>query len=892
MVRAGIAPGFILEREDVVGQDKFQIVSAGKVLQAKKPDDVLAGIASAFSVSAEQARKLFVKGWVIKDQLTPGQVVQYRTQLQQIGLKVEVHPAGKFDNRAILARLQFARQRKAKTTPVLVEAAPQTVAAERQAAKAEVTTTDSGKAKARFPVQDLPAHGRQGKSSPSRGESTRSGDAGVSSTARAQLEALFHAEDERASRGGAKWLSLLPGMCSAALVPALFWALLGLCLYQAGLTLWTLPSSILDGSSGVGTIAGVVVKLLLLGVFAVLLLIPYFFPSRSPGISGIRLRKQDAPGLFLLLEILTQKSGLGIAARMEGPRNLSAASATTGTLVEVLPGAEVLIQKNDAGQLKLSLGLAAVASLNGGEVLALTARAMSGVQGRWLRFARELALTPAYRLQQMQERMEQETTLFGVAGEAARVIQPLHRLLAAGGLALAPLVERLLRLHRAASGMLARQMEAHADRAAAQIIGSEAFSTFAERWNQLVHADLVCGEINREAQLVGKRLVNVPQAVRWLRDNLDEQTRASIDMAMGESTDCWNPAEPAGHERVAAVEERHFSPLLQRMDFSLQKLFTDFDDLCTKVSRLGMDDSCRAVDNHLLLTASRETEEAQQLLAEYFNRVIPREFLPNSGPSNEELAELDLQQTIDWLRTRLVDLQDLEQRLAQLQLRGARIQLGTSLVRANVRIDPRKYHLSGTTPAAADESHKDNRARIREYQLQRQQIQAMFLQRIRKAVVAMELSERNSAGALLAKLAAFEQLREPLAGLERLGDLICEMIEQASAGELPAAVQQKYSQLAVQQIRQMHRAATGNEGLMPAGLLEKLAACGEGEVSATGSARSSELISQLQALELRCKHASAVVHEGYQLLLARLLALCLAEEKRQKVKPLRLAAVI
>lgn len=892
----------------MAGQDKFQIVSAGKVLQAKKPDEVLVGIARAFSIPTEQARKLFVKGWVIKDQLSPGQVVQYRTQLQQIGLKVEVHPAGKFDNRAILARIQFARQRKAKMNPAAAPT-PQVAAAQTaglqtkdqqtrapQPKPAQATTSDKQKTKASFTAQDLPDNRNQDKShKKNNSESAQSRDVSVASGARAQLEALFHPGEKPAFDGALVRLAMLPVMLSAALVPALFGLLLLFFVYQAALALWALPAAVIAGDFGIATVVGMLVKLSILGIVAALVLVPYFFPQKSSvnGVAaGERLCKQDAPGLFLLLEVLQQKSGLGIAAKLAGPRNLSAASATTGTLVEVLPGAEVLVQKGGAGQLKLSLGLAAVAGLNGGDVLALIARAMSGFQGRWIKLATGLALTPAQRLQQMQEAMEQEVTLLSARGEPAKILQPLHRLLAMCGLALAPVADRLLRLHRTASAPLARQLEARADRAAAQIVGSEAFAAFAERWNQLVHADLVCGEINREAQLVGKRLANVPQAVRWLRNNLDEQTRTSIEMAMAEATDCWNPSEPAGHERIAAVEGRTLNPLLQRGDFSLQKLFVDFDGLCVRASRLGTDDSCRAVENHLLLTASRETEEAQLILTEYFNRVIPREFLPNIEPANAELTELDLQQTIDWLRSRLVDLQDLDKRLAQLQLRGARIQLGVALVRANVRIDPRRYHLVGTTPSAAEESRKDNKVRIQECQQQRQQMHAMFFQRIRKTVAAMDASERSTAGALLSRLAGYEQLREPLNGLERSGDLVCEMIEQLSSGELPMALLQKYPQLAVQQIRQVHQVAAGNAGLLADDLLEKLAACGEGEVAIAANNRSGELISQLQALELRCKHASAVVHEGYQVRLARLLAMCLAQEKRQNIKPLRLVAVI
>ncbi|WP_299592385.1 hypothetical protein [uncultured Microbulbifer sp.] len=876
-------------------QQKFQIVSAGKVLRSKNPAEVLAQMSSAFSIPTQQARKLFVKGWVIKDELSSGQVVQYRTQLHQIGLKIEVHPAGKFDNRAILARMQFAQKRKVRApsaqpanvreekvrTPVDRQANVEVNLASNLAPNPQANGNGVAALKKRPPEKIPPKE-------PSARDQAES-------SARKQLEALFCQGETHRLESDAQPLGLLPALASAALVPVLFAGALVLILIALGGALWSVPAAILAGTFGAGVVAGAAAKLLLIALIGCVFFFPYISAGNLSSFDDagrIRLRKQDAPGLFLLLEVLEAKTGLSIAGKLAGPKNLTAAKQARGTLVEVTSGAEVVVEKSAAGQLTLSLGLGAIAGLNGGEVLALAARAMSYHQGPLVRIAMYCSLVTAQKLQAMQDALESEKTLLNTAGEPAALLKPFHKVLAACGLVLVPVIERLQGLHRATSGALARRLEKRADAVAAQMIGSDVFASFSERWNHLVHAGLVCGEINREAQLTGRCLRDFPRAVLWLYQNLDEVTRNSIELSMGEDTDCWSQTEPAGHERIAEVEDRQIPALLQRQDFSVQKLFADFDELCVSVSRQGADETCRAVENQQLLTASKEVEAAQRVLSEYFNRAIPRDFLSLRGPENAELAGLGLQETIDWLRTRLIELQEQEQRLAQLQLRGARIQLGAALVRANVRVDPRSYDLSGTTPSAAEASRKDNRARVQECMQQRQQLHKMFFQRVKGAMATMPSADRGAASGTLEQLKGFEGLRESVGSLNGCGDLVSEMIERIPSADVPVALVQKYAQLAVQQIRQVYQLAVKQPGLLPQALLEKLEACGAGAGEIPPSSRSGDLVGALQGLELRCKNASAVVFEGYQNHLARLLGLCLAEEARRKVKPLRLVGTV
>ncbi|MBY6210776.1 hypothetical protein KUV95_04370 [Microbulbifer agarilyticus] len=881
----------------MANQERFQIVSAGKTVRAKAPQEVLQQLISTFSIDSEQGKKLFLKGWVIKDQLSSAQVVQYRTQLQQLGLKIEVHPAGKFDNQAILARLKFARQREARKSQsgqaALDAGKPHTeVAAPEPSDQQAATELKPSKA----PVVSEAAPQQAKNPVAGEGSAQKAPNSHKNGTAWKQLRALFQDEVAPQNASLASRIALFPHILAAAIVPVGFALLLCLCLYQLGMALWSMPAAALAGEFGAATILGAVLTGLLVLFVGAVMVYPFYTARGTEGSAeegqenqALRLLKKDAPGLFLLLDVVEDTCGLGIATKQKGPQNLS--SAVVGTQVVVTPGAQVKVIKAGQGQFRLSLGLAAVASLQGGDVLGLIGRALSYCQDRWSRLATELSIGTAQRLHNMQEAFEQERTIFGSDDSVIAPVRPLHRMFALCGHALIPVVERLQNIHGRLSGRLGRYLEAQADRTVAYLLGSDGFQGFAERWNYLVHSDLICSEINREAQLIGKKLADVPAAVRWMYNNLSSEDKTGIDAAMGQETEFWPADEPAGHQRIAAVEAHDCAPQLQRVDFSLQKLFDDFAELCGRVSRADGDDSCRPVENRLLLESDKESEAAQQVLTEYFNRVIPRDFLHLELPTNNELAELDLQASIDWLRSRLLDLQELEQRRAQLQLSSARIQVGAALVRANLRIDPRSYDLSGTTPSAADESVRDNRVRLEECQQQRHLIHSLFYQRITRTIATMDSGTRTGAEAAVSRLRAFDALAEPLTVLGRYGDVVCELIERLPQQELPQGLLQKYPQIICEQVRKLNQLVASHGLAMSAPQQQKLSACGEGVIELSLSGRKDELASGLQALELRCKTVCGVVQEAYQLELARLLKLCLEEEKRIKVKPLRLAAI-
>ncbi|WP_346836537.1 hypothetical protein [Microbulbifer sp. SAOS-129_SWC] len=867
------------------GQEKYQVVSAGKTLKAKPPGEVIEAAARVFAIPAAQARRLLVKGWVIKDQLTSKQVVDYRARLQQIGLRVEVFPAGKYDNRALVARMQFAQKRRARGA-----AADTGVGAVETAAAAESgAEPKKGPAKkntaANEAAQSRPAAPSQSPSpspSPSQPQSETQADSAAPANtaggrARSQVQALFadRGVDNGISTG--RRLQLIAGTVAGAVVPGLFALLAVFCLYSAGRALWQIPAAVMAGEFSATTVIGCLVSLLLIGFVAALLLWPFFFSDRfdgGAGQGGQPLPKQRAQGLYLLLEVLAEKTGLPGVSRLS-----------------LHAGAEVVAGPVDlaalrARQLPLSLGLGAVCSLSGGELLALVARALGSYRTSLHGTTARMVLGNAQRLQKMQWALENERTALAPQGQCPALLRPLHRVLALCGRPLIPLLDRVGALHCRLSGAAARLLECEGDACAAQLLGSDGFVRFAEKWHQLVHAELVVAEINREAAVAGQRLEDVPAAIRWTLDNLDKETRSNIELAMAQTSDVWDSAQAADNERVARVEALALEPMLAR-EFSVQKLIDELPALCVSLSAQG---DAEAVENRKLLCASKESEASQQRVDEYFNRLPLREFLPQAIPAGDEFAAMDLQASIDWLRGKLVDARELDQRRSELLARGAAIQLGAALARLPGKIQPQDYFLSGVTPAAADDSLRDNRTRCAELQQQYRQVFAVFVLRIERAVAAMGGAAQQAAGQQLSRVRDYSALAPRLEKIKRYGDIIALMIERLALDATQRELVLKFHQLAAAELDALFSAVDTSTSLREQGLAGALETrIGRAPAPALPAERQGTL-DALRALEIRCKSAGAAVMEQYRIQLAELLGLCLERERALDIRPLRLVA--
>ena len=879
-------------------QQMFQIVSAGKTLRSKPAAEVVREAAETFSIPLPQARRLMVKGWVIKDQLSSKQVVGYQSRMQKIGLRVEVFPAGKFDNRALLAKLQFAQARNARAQNhgkvsaktgrdgrnVLQPSASQkpdgsnhsaqTVALseevrEEASAEKSVANGSSGAGRA---TQERAVAPPQVASETVQQATPASGN----SRARAQLEALFTGPTE-IHPSPAESSRLLMGAVLAAVVPGIFLALAVLCLFSIGRTLLATGMSMGSGEFGLVGVLGSLLSLALTAFVAALLVYPYFAARRFVvDTRSVReLPRTEAQGLYLLLDVLSEKTGLPRVTRL-----------TVDAGADVLADPRLSEVRNQ--QLPVKLGLGAVYSLSGRELLALIARALGIYKGRLRGFTAWLVLDTTLRLQLMQSALESERTAVSPRGAACpKVLAPIHFLLLNSGRVVVPLVDRLHGLHRSLTRGVARYLERLSDAWAGQLVGSEGMVSLAEKWHQLVHAELLVAESNREAELAGQHLRNYPEAVRRTLRHLDDETRSNIELAMAQTSDSWDVTQAADNERIAWAEELKLAPLVQQ-EFSVQKLFADLRSLSVDISQLSAGEGSHAVDNEQLLSASKESEHALQVLMEYFNQVPPRGFLPPEPDADSKLGVMDLQQAIDWLRGKLIELRDLEQREATLLSRETEIQLGAALLKSQVKISPKDYHLSGSTPAAAAESARDNRARRGELQQHYRQIYSVFSLRLRRAIEAMPAGEQQHSRRIFERLRGYLSLSARLERLESLANVLGLAIDRLSLAGAEWEVVQKFYTRAEQELEMLAADIDKTPSLQEVGLNDALRArSGIGPAKKLPQDRHGT-VDALQAMELRCKTAIGAVSEHYRIQLASLLEPCMMLEKHKKIRPLRL----
>lgn len=883
------------------GQQMFQIVSAGKTLRGRPAAEVVQEAVKTFSIPLAQARRLMVKGWVIKDQLSSKQVIGYQSRMQKIGLRVEVFPAGKFDNRALLAKMQFAQARSARAQNRTVQDATndgvrETVSrsdAEQKTADRQQTADlakvhEGGRGAQSTEIAECATSELQATAVQERAvadsqlapkKTKQAAPASGNSRARAQLQALFSGSPDL-RQSPAESSRLVVGAILAAVIPGMFLTFTLLCLYNVGRTLLQLGMSLIAGEFTLFGLLGSMLSIALTAFIAALLIYPYFAARRfAPDTPSTReVSRTDAQGFYLLLDVLAEKTGFPRVTRLS-----------------VDAGADVLAEPHlsdiRAEQLPVKLGLGAVYSLSGRELLALVARSLGIYRGRLRGVTAWLVLDTVKRLQLMQSALESERTAVSPNGvDYPRVLAPVHFLLANCGRFIAPLVDRLLGLHRSLTRSVARFLERLGDAWAAQVVGSEGMTSLVEKWHQLVHAELLVAETNREAALVAQHLRNYPEAVRWTLAHLDDETRSNIELAMAQTSDPWDPTQAADSERVVWAEDLRLAPLV-REEFSVQKLFADLRTLSVEVSDLSAGEGSRAVDNQQLLSASKESEKALQTLMEYFNQVPPRRFLPPEPGADTKLGAMDLQETIDWLRGKLIEVREMGQREATLLARETEIQLGGALLKAQVKISPQDYHLSGGTPAAAVESARDNRARRGELHQHYQQIYSAFSLRLRRAIEAMPVGEQERCQRKLEQLRGFSNLAARLERLESLANVLGLAIDRLTFAGQEREVVQKFYARAVQELEMLAEDIGKSPALRELGLSASRVGSAIAPAKKLPQDRQG-IIDALQAMELRCKSAIGAVGEHYRIQLADLLEPCLSLEKHKKVRPLRLVGFL
>jgi len=833
----------------MAGQDLYQVVSTGRTLHAKNSEQVVRDAAQLFSIPEAQARRLLLKGWVIRDQLVSTQALEFRASLQKIGLRVEVCPAGKFDNQQLIARIKVAQRRKSQTV-------------------AKRPSTDKGLAKGSTVRSVQNGQNRKVKSP---------AEAPVTGKSAKGIEQVF---GDKQTTVPSAFARVFFGLLPALVLPVIFLSVAGLCLYGAGYALWQVPLAVWQGELTGGVIAYRLFTVAFLVFLLLLLVAPYlWFPRDIQPKSGtIRLNRAEGKDLLRLFDQLSSRTNLPTVQEVAlGP---DAQVFCSPEFIQVI-----------RQQLPIHLGLACVASMRGSECLALVARGLGIYQGKLTGILAWLVLDGVRRVELMQWALENERSALCTSGEPNRLQKPLHRMLVTCGHFLLPMVERLEHLHRAMTRGSARYLESRADLWAADLIGSEAFAGFAERWHRLVHADLIVSETGREAEALGQRFENIPTAVAWTLDNLDEETCKAIELAMGQASDPWDICEAADLERIEAVNQRGLNKRILR-EISLSELFTDFSQLAQATSAAHAGSDSQVVENRRLLCSSREVDEAVQVLEEYFNRYPPLTLLPLRRPVSEEMQGMDLQASIDWLRGKLVDLGEVRARSQKLRLRMVAMQLGAAKIRNKLSINPQHYSLQSSSLASAQEMAALKRSELEESEKQLQHIYTVFYQRLCLALVAMPARERQEARNLLRHLAAYDVLATHLERLDGYSASLSLFAQHLSQNLVERELVQKYLALSARELDATFATVESSDLLKAQGLDSALCIKAKRELLQLLPQRYPEALAVVQSMQSRCKYARSVILEHYQVQLASLLSRCLKREQQLQLNPLRLLRTV
>jgi hypothetical protein len=156
----------------------------------------------------------------------------------------------------------------------------------------------------------------------------------------------------------------------------------------------------------------------------------------------------------------------------------------------------------------------------------------------------------------------------------------------------------------------------------------------------------------------------------------------------------------------------------------------------------------------------------------------------------------------------------------------------------------------------------------------------------------MSAGEQRRARVCIEQLAAYDSVAGRLAKLDQYGDLFGLMIDQLTLDNSQRELVQKTLSVAAQELRALGQDITQSPALSRRGLHEALQArAGSADLPALPRDRQG-VVDLLQAMELKCKNASALLCEDYRIQLAQLLQACMERERALKVKPLRLVGTI
>lgn len=450
---------------------------------------------------------------------------------------------------------------------------------------------------------------------------------------------------------------------------------------------------------------------------------------------GYDLDWDDAPAFYYLVELMCRRIGVPVPTSIQIDNRVNASAGSANGLLGLL-----------RGQLILTVGLPLVAGINARQLVGILAHEFG-------HFAQPSAMVAYYLI----------ATINGWFADRAYNDDPWDRRLlswkghagyfgalylvvkfAQSGIHLTRLLlNRLFLINLRVTRYMSRQMEYDADRYEAYVAGSDNFKSSALHLRALSYADHLVAEINQQAWDQNKLLSDIPLAVAWQSRQFNSEALCHLEEGMAkEGTNIWD-SHPADYDRVTHAEALQFSAVFKD-SFEARQFFPKLEKLSKAITlheyRL---DGVQApesfvVDNAEVIAINKTLAESDRSLESYFNGAFTHRLMHFELPRDEDLQAMDLQSTIDWLRPRLLDYADKQKDLLSIHNRHREMALGECYLHAGVHIEPGKFYLTNSDLQQAGKTKLAEQATQAECQVYLDQVDAMFYQRIRLAVLSME----------------------------------------------------------------------------------------------------------------------------------------------------------
>ncbi|MGF2733680.1 M48 family metallopeptidase [Marinobacter sp. DUT-1] len=440
---------------------------------------------------------------------------------------------------------------------------------------------------------------------------------------------------------------------------------------------------------------------------------------------------------------------------------------------------------------------------------------------------------------------------------------------------------------------LSRKMEYEADRYQSWLTGSRTFEMVAERLHMLAFADQCVQSANARAREDGKLMRNLPVAIIERADNLNPEERQAVQDAMGEQQTVLGGVQLADVDRIRHALELEF-PGVVRTEKPAAGLLPDFDHLCEQVTRASYTGSGiqevehYLVDNDQVLEVKNTPDEADKALEQYFNGHLTWRFMQlDAGGEGRQ----SLQQVIDTLRGRLPEFAGLQESFFRaVRLHTDRI-YGRVLLTEKIAIPAREFGLTSQEPRDADRAVEDASREWRDLGKRLGDIDRLFARRMQLAIDQMSAEDATIAVTMLESLATFPVLTLPMRHLDSYAATIEGLLKEYDK------VGRKRAEPAIQHaanrcresIIQFYHAAARTTLALPghqATLREHAVVSG-----LPGSRNTRELTArELDPREILrvARQCEALANSAYYRSMATIARLCLAQEARMHIRPLKL----